>query len=214
MFFGLLLVTRFIPVAEYYPREALWLGLKKLFGSWPVIIFLGVALGGGIGLSMIHHYLFLYLDQLGASSKVMGWSLTVATISELVVMFYSDRLLRWWGARGLLLVSLGALVLRLMAYAYVNSPGWVLLIQLLHGPTFAALWMASVDYVAEIAPAELKNTAQGLLTGFVMGLGSTLGALIGGVLFEVVGFAQMFFWTGMGVLLLMIFFWLGCRERC
>jgi PPP family 3-phenylpropionic acid transporter len=209
--FGALLgLTFFIPVKISLGRQPFWASFRKLLGNWPVIIFFGVALGGGIGLSMTHHYLFLYLNELGASSLVMGWSLTIATISELIVMYFSDRFLRWWGARRLLLFALGALSLRLLA----NSPGWVLVIQLLHGPTFAALWMASVAFVAEIAPPNLRNTAQGLLTGFVMGLGSTFGAFLGGILLDSFGFSQMFLWTGIGMLVLMGVFWLGCRRNC
>ena len=82
-----------------------------------------------MGLAMINHYLFLYLNELGASSVVMGWALTMATVSELFVMYFSDRLLRWLGARGLLLVALGILGARLMTYTLVSVPGWVLVIQ-------------------------------------------------------------------------------------
>ena len=96
----------------------------------------------------------------------------------------------------------------------IHRPEWVLLIQLLHGPTFAALWMAAVAYVSEIAPPGLRNTSQGLLTGFVMGLGSMLGALIGGIMYEQVGFSIMFSYAGTGILVLTVSFYLVCRGRC
>ena len=214
LFTCLLIWAFFMPVSKPAAKEPFWLSFKKLMGSWPVVIFFGVALGGGIGLAMIHHYLFLYLAGLGASSSVMGWALTVGTVSELFVMGLSGQLLKRWKARGLLLASLIFLSLRFFAYAVITEPGWALAIQLLHGPTFAALWIASVAYVAEIAPLGLRNTSQGMLTGFVMGLGSTLGAIIGGVLYESIGFAQMYLWAGVGILLLIILFLLGCRGRC
>ncbi|HBX68899.1 MAG TPA: hypothetical protein DEH25_05820 [Chloroflexi bacterium] len=214
LFTCLLIWAFFMPVSKPAAKEPFWLSFKKLMGSWPVVIFFGVALGGGIGLAMIHHYLFLYLAGLGASSSVMGWALTVGTLSELFVMGLSGQLLKRWKARGLLLASLIFLSLRFFAYAVITEPGWALAIQLLHGPTFAALWIASVAYVAEIAPLGLRNTSQGMLTGFVMGLGSTLGAIIGGVLYESIGFAQMYLWAGVGILLLIILFLLGCRGRC
>jgi PPP family 3-phenylpropionic acid transporter len=214
LFGGLLVLVGTMPVSIFGGRESFWLGFKKLVGNWPVIAFFGVALGGGVGLSMIHHYLFLFLDELGASSLMMGWSLTIATVSELFVMFFSDRILRRWGARRLLLFSLAALCLRLFSYSVIHRPEWVLLIQLLHGPTFAALWMAAVAYVSEIAPPGLRNTSQGLLTGFVMGLGSMLGALIGGIMYEQVGFSIMFSYAGTGILVLTVSFYLVCRGRC
>ncbi len=175
-------------------------------GSWSVILFFVVAFGGGVGLAMIHHYLFLFLDSLGASSIMMGLALTFATVSELGVMYFSDRLLRWLGARGLLLFSLGILGVRLIAMGLVSSPEWVLIIQLLHGPTFAGLWMAGVAYVSEIAPPGLETTSQGILTGFVMGLGSTVGALLGGFLYGEYGFSLMYLGAGVGIFILLFTF--------
>jgi PPP family 3-phenylpropionic acid transporter len=213
--FGVLLLFGYLtPISNLVVKEKFWQGLKKLFGNWPVIIFFGVALGGGMGLSMIHHYLFLFLDSLGASNVMMGWALTFATISELVILFFSDRILRRLGARRLLLFSLLALSVRLIVYSLIANPAWILVFQLLHGPTFAALWIAGVAYVSEIAPVGLRNTSQGLLTGLVMGLGSTLGAIVGGILYDSVGFSNMYLWTGFGVFVLMILFILGCRGRC
>ena len=213
--FGFLLIFGYLmPVSNLAVKENFWQGLKKLMGNWPVIIFFGVALGGGMGLSMIHHYLFLFLASIGASSVMMGWALSFATISELFVMYFSDRILQRWGARLLLLFSLFALSVRLVAYSQITNPIWILFFQLLHGPTFAALWLAGVAYVSEIAPVGLRNTSQGLLTGFVMGLGSTLGAIVGGLLYDSVGFSMMYLWTGIGVFLLLVLFYLLCRGRC
>ncbi len=212
-FMSLLFLIRFIPVNTVLGRESFWKGFKQLFGNWPVIVFFVVALGGGIGLAMIHHYLFLYLDGLGASSITMGWALSLATISELIVMYYSDRLLRWWGASGLLLFALGSLAVRLLAMAFAASPEWVLLLQLLHGPTFAGLWMAGVAYVSEIAPPGLETTSQGMLTGFVMGLGSTIGALLGGILFDEVGLSMMYLGAGLAMLVLTFVFFVVNKRK-
>ena len=206
IFLSLLFLIWFIPSSTVFSRDSFWIGFKKIMGSWPVIIFFIIAFGGGVGLAMIHHYLFLFLDSLGASSIMMGWALTLATVSELVVMFYSDRLLRWWGARGLLLFSLVILVFRLIAMGLVTSPEWVLALQLLHGPSFAGLWMAGVAYVSEISPPGLETTSQGILTGFVMGLGSTVGALLGGFLFQGYGFSTMYLGAGIGIFILVIGF--------
>jgi PPP family 3-phenylpropionic acid transporter len=209
----LLVWVYFMPVRELADKEPFWKNVRALLGNWAVLIFLLVALGGGIGLAMIHHYLFLFLNTLGASRFVMGTALTMATISELVVLYYSDRLLRRWGTRGLLVFALAVLSFRLVAYGLIHAPGWVLVIQLLHGPTFAALWVAGVAYIAEIAPPGLRNTSQGLLSGIVIGLGSTLGALIGGALYERVGFSQMYLFAGAGMLVLTVLFVVANRFQ-
>jgi predicted MFS family arabinose efflux permease len=179
-----------------------------------VILFFIVILIGGMGLAMIHHYLFLYLDSLGADTIIMGLALTIATISELFIMYFSDRLLRSWKTRGLIMFGLLMITIRLFGYSLARSPEFALVLQLFHGPTFAAIWMAGVAYVAEIAPPGLGNTAQGMFTGVVMGLGSAFGALFGGLLFQSVGFSIMFTTAGSVVFVAFILFWIGCRKRC
>ncbi len=66
------------------------------------------------------------MEEQGVSKTMMGLSLTFATISELPVLFYSDRLLERWDARGLILVSLAAYVVRALAYTIITAP-WMFL---------------------------------------------------------------------------------------
>lgn len=212
LFLGLLIISQRTPIRGVKLRVSFFRGLSKLMSSWQVILFFTVMLVGGMGLAMIHHYLFLYLDRLGASPIIMGTALTIATLSELLVMYYSDRLLKLWKSRGLIIFALVMMAIRLVGYAITNNPGIALSLQLLHGPTFAAIWMAGVAYVAEIAPPGLGNTAQGMFTGVVMGLGSALGALTGGILYQSIGFSKMFLFAGVSVLFACLLFGFGCVK--
>jgi PPP family 3-phenylpropionic acid transporter len=214
LFLGLFVVSQKAPIQAVNLQIRFWSGMGKLLSNWQVILFFGVILVGGMGLAMIHHYLFLFLSHLGAKPITMGMALTIATFSELFIMYYSDRLLRSWKARGLIIFGLLMISLRLIGYSLTTVPLFGLLLQLLHGPTFAAIWMAGVAYVAEIAPQGLGNTAQGMFTGVIMGLGSALGAFLGGFLYQSVGFSQMFLIAGASVFISFLVFWLGCRSKC
>eukprot|EP00045_Choanoeca_perplexa_P006714 m.57958 g.57958 ORF g.57958 m.57958 type:complete len:104 (-) comp13753_c0_seq13:758-1069(-) len=55
----------------------------------------------------------------------------------------------------------------------------------LHGVTFAVMWSAATRQAHAIAPPGLGTTMQGLLGGMHFGLGSALGALIGGSIYQV-----------------------------
>ncbi len=208
-FFMILLgVSRAIQVEKVQLSSSFFKGVQVLAASRQVVFFFIIILIGGMGLAVVHHYLFLYLSGLGASPVMMGWALTIATVSELVVMYYSERLLKMWQTRGLILFGLFMIMLRLLGYAFVQSPVLALALQLLHGPTFAALWIAGVAYVAEIAPPGLGHTVQGLFSGVIQGLGSALGAFLGGFLFQLVGFASMFSFMSVAVGLGMLLFWI------
>jgi PPP family 3-phenylpropionic acid transporter len=213
LFFGLFLVSQVTPVKQVKLQVRYWSGVRDLVADRQVLLFFGVILVGGMGLATVHHYLYLYLSHLGASTVTMGYSLTIATVSELVVMYFADRLLKAWKASGMILVGMVMVGLRLVGYAFAPNPQVALALQALHGPTFAAIWLAGVSYVAEIAPPGLGNTAQGLFTGVVMGLGSALGAFLGGFFYQQLGFSQMYMVTAGTVILASIVFMLGMRFK-
>ena len=156
------------------------------------LLFLSIAFAGGVSLSMISNYLFLFLRQLGADELSLGLTLTVATLSELPVLFFSNRLLRRWNERQLIGAALLFFAVRAFAYSLIVVPWMALLIQLLHGPTFSLMWIAGVAYADRIAPPSLEATAQGLFSGVMLGIGAAAGAFLGGVLYEHVGLVVLF----------------------
>lgn len=147
-------------------------------------LFLLVAFFAGLANSVVHNFLFIYLDQLGAPETMMGAALAVATVSELFFFFFSARLIRRFGADTVLAFGLGVTALRLAAYALIRNPAWALAVQLCHGPGFAAMYVAGVSRAREIAPRGLGATAQSFFYIALSGLGGTVGVTLGGILFE------------------------------
>ena len=123
---------------------------------------------------------------------MMGFALTIATISELPIFFFADAFLTRWSAKGLLVLGVMMYVVRAMALSYVNVPWMILVTQLFHGLTFSAMWVAGVSYADEIAPPGLGATAQGLLSSVFMGIATAVGAFAGGVLYQDFGGASMY----------------------
>ena len=165
-------------------------GLRTLLVQRRWLVFLTAILTAGVAAGMYHSFLFLYLDSLGASTVLMGLSLVVATFSEIPVFFFSDRLLGRFGARGLLLIAMAAAAVRMFAYSVMIMPWQVIMINLLHGLTFSAMWAA----------------------GVAMGVAAAVGAMLGGLLFESVGPQAMFRVGGYIVLLGLIFYLVAGRR--
>jgi PPP family 3-phenylpropionic acid transporter len=209
---GLVVSTR-LPVSRASIGARFWRGLRSLATNWQWIVFLVAILIGFLGLSIAINFLFLYMSSLGASKTLMGVSLTVATVSELPVWFFSSRMLERWGTRGVLTLSLLACAAQGFAYSLIRAPWLVLPIQLLHGPAFSAMWAAGVSYASEMAPEGMGATAQGLFQGVAMGLRSALGAFLGGILYDSVGPVMMFRWGGVSALIGLVFFVLAGRNR-
>lgn len=188
------------------------MGLWQLMKNRAWILFLFVALAGGMSMSLFINFLFLYLETMGASGNILGFSLTLATISEIPVFLTADRFLKRWNAQLLVAIALLVFVIRAFAYVGMNAPWQVLPISLLHGLSFAVMWLAGVQYADDIAPAGLGATAQGIFGSVMMGLGPTLGAVIGGIVYDINPVA-VFAWAGMLSLgALLLFVWANRQE--
>ncbi|RIK57996.1 MAG: hypothetical protein DCC57_01280 [Chloroflexi bacterium] len=208
---GLVVALR-LPISHAAIGQPFWVGLAGLLRDRRLVVFLITMLMAGIGMSTVNSFLFLYLEDLGAGASLMGLSLTIATLSELPVFFFSGLLLQRWGARGMLLLSLTVFVLRLAIYAAFPLAEIVLAANLLHGLTFSASWVAGVTYANQIAPPGLGATAQGLFSGVMMGLGAALGALAGGLLYETAGPSAMYGVVAVCVAAGVLFFALAERR--
>ena len=63
---------------------------------------------------------------------------------------------------------------------------------LLHGFSFAIHQVAGVVYMSEVSPPEYAGLTQGAYGSFSRGLGSILGSLIGGSLYQYIGGASLY----------------------
>ena len=191
MLVGIFVIQK-IPFRKIGVQAPFWQGARSLLSNRAWMLFLLLAFVGGMGQAVIHNFLFLYMDNLGASKTVMGLALTVATISELPMFFFADRFLVRWDAQGLFIFGAFVFVLRALAMSYITVPWLVLLPQLLHGLTFSAMWVAGVAYANQMAPSGMGATAQGLFSGVMMGIAAATGAFLGGALYQDLGGAMMY----------------------
>ena len=152
------------------------------------------------------------MEALGASKSLMGLALMVATASEIPALFFGNWFLRRFGARGLLIIAMMTIGLRLISYSLTTLPWVVLLIQLVHGLTFAIILLAGVSYADQIAPAGMKATTQGMFTSTLLGFGAATGGLLGGMLMDHFSSAGMYGIVGAIVLTSLAIFLLVERK--
>ncbi len=176
--------------------------------------FLVIGLIGGVCLSVSTNFLYLHMADLGISASTVGLALTLATLSEVPIFFFSGRLLRRYSAATLLLIALSVFAARLFLYSAFSLPWLILALQLLHGPSFSLLWAAGVAYADQHAPDGFRATAQGLFSAALLGWGGVVGALVGGALYDALGAALMFRWVAVGaaVVCLGVSVW-GYQQR-
>lgn len=179
-------------------------GFRPLFADRRWQAFLLLIFTAGFGNAVGGHFLFLYLGSLSAGPALMGLTLSMGVLSELVMLALAGRLQRRFGAPRLLLLATAGLAAQLLAWSLITSPQVAIVVYVLKGFAFATLWAAAVAYAGEIAPPGLAATAQGLLSSMFFGLSSAAGALLGGLGYELAGPAGLFRWTALGMLAVLL----------
>jgi PPP family 3-phenylpropionic acid transporter len=194
-------------------------GRPRRWGSGPLladkrwIVFIVVVLVISLGRSA-NTFVSLHLQSLGASRAFIGTAASVAAVVEMPFFFFSDRLLRRWGARGTLILCVLGSTLDLLIYSMIRAPWAVLPTRVLHGSSFAMLTVASVAYADELAPKGWGATYQGIRAAVGGGLGVALGGLLAGQLYDHMGAPPTFrIGAAMLTVALGLLVWNGGRPK-
>ena len=128
--------------------------------------------------SALYVFYSLYLAQLGYSKTVIGLMWSLGVLAEIVFFYYQARLFRKFGAKTLMLASLGIAVFRfLMIGLGAQSLPWLLLAQIMHAATFAAHHSASVTTMQRWFAGPLQARGQALYISISYGGGGLAGGL-------------------------------------
>ena len=120
-----------------------------------------------------------FLSDIGISAANVPSVMTVAQIAEIVVLaFILPTAIKKIGLRWTLALGVIAWPLRYLIFAW-GEPTWLVVASLaFHGFGYAFFFVASQIYVNNVAHADIRASAQSLLTLVTVGLGMWLGAMI------------------------------------
>jgi len=170
-------------------------GLLKNYAYMSFLIFAMVII-------IPHRSAFIFLPNLmelvGGSDGELGMVFTIMAISEIPIFLYSKILIRKFKPLNLILFSTIFFILRQALYLVSTTPFHVLAIQLLQGPSFALFINGAVYYIDELAPPELKATAQTFATSMFSGISGIIGSYVGGWMIDSYGLRSIY-WIGVFV---------------
>ena len=140
------------------------------------------------GQAIVDNLVFLFFETLGSSYKVMGFTVVLTVAFEIPIFQIAPSLLKRLGPSVLIQIAAMSYVIRVIGYSFVpeGQMVYVLLLEPLHGVTFACSATAGVELLSAIVPSGSEASGQSLLQVLV-GLGSVLGLFIGGYLEDVMG---------------------------
>jgi MFS transporter, PPP family, 3-phenylpropionic acid transporter len=175
--------------------SSFWDGLGILIWDPRLAFFLLIVMLGMTARSTSIIYIYVYMSAIGAPKAILGLTMAVLTIGEVPFLFYSDRLLKRWGPRGVMIASLLCSTIMLFTFAWMRTPWLGIAVYLLHGVSYSGMWLAGVSFVNHLAPPGLGATAQGLFNAVFSGLAFFGGSIFGGLLYDRYGGGRLFFWA-------------------
>jgi len=168
------------------------LNIGRLFKNYYYVSFLIFA----IIISIPHRSAFVFLpnlmETLGGSDGDLGMVFAVMALSEVPVFLYTKVLLKKFKPVKLMVFSSSFFIIRQILYIISTSPIHLMGIQALQGPSFALFYNGMVYYIDELAPAELKSTAQTFANSMFFGLSGIIGSYAGGWIIDNYGLKSMY----------------------
>jgi len=79
-----------------------------------------------------------------------------------------------------------------MAYSFLTDPWYALPIELLNGLTLGVYWSTMASYAYLVAPPGTASTLQGIFGAIFEGIGTSIGSLLGGLIFQKYGGVILF----------------------
>ena len=124
---------------------------------------------------------FLTSPQVGVSQKYVPAVMTIAQLAEIFVMaFMLSWALKKFGMRRTLTLGILAWPIRYIIFV-IGTPAWLVIASLsLHGFCYVFFFTAAYIYVDNIAPKDIRHSAQSLIAIIILGVGNFVGSLFSG----------------------------------
>jgi PPP family 3-phenylpropionic acid transporter len=154
-------------------------------------IVIGVIFLGRFGIGAYYSFFSLYLKQTFPHTGVsLLWA--IGPFAEVVPILLSGPIIKRFGIRALLMVSLAAVSVRLGLFIVAPSIIVVALAQLLHGFTFGTFHTASVAYINGKIGHARRGMGMAIYNSIGLGLSAFFASVLGGFLLEAHGFVFLF----------------------
>ena len=162
-------------------RSIAGLDALKQIGDRPFYVFIAASLLLCIPLAAYYNFTQLYLGAAGVNK--IAATQTVGQMSETLFMLMMPLMFLRLGVKKMLMVGMGAWVLRyaLFALAAPAAVFWMILLGVaLHGPCYDFFFVTGQIYVDKKSTPAIRGQAQGFLVLVTYGVGMLIGAQVAG----------------------------------
>ncbi|XP_054427067.1 major facilitator superfamily domain-containing protein 6-like [Pteronotus mesoamericanus] len=178
-----LLVSIAFPVPVCRPQEPSYRAVKVLSlveGDPRLVLLASTAFLVGAATSTAQNFLFWHMQDHGSSELVMGFSVALGLLGEILLHPFKTTLLRKLSRAGTVGLGLGCLSGQLLYYSFLWNWWSVLPVQILSAVSSGALWWAVGASIGDLASPRTERPLSAVFRGLFYGGGASLGSFVGG----------------------------------
>lgn len=167
---------------------------KALFGNKYFLVFVLLGILVSVPNSINQTFISLYIEQLGGSAVLIGWSTFLMAILEIPVFLLLDKFLkkRITTMVGLLVLVSSLFAFRWFLMALAVNPVQLVFIQILHSVTFGGYYYIGTTLTAHLIPVQLRASGQAVFALTWGGISGIIAGVSGGWMFQELGPSKMY----------------------
>jgi len=181
--------------------------------SRPVQVFILMNILLQISHGPYYTFFSIYLENHGYKPAQIGLLWSLGVMAEVFLFWKFHRVVNFFSWRTWCVLSLLITAVRwTLIGSLVDFWGWLILAQLGHAFSFAAMHAISMRYIQHLFPQQLQARAQALYSSVGFGIGGAIGAWVSGSLWQLWGGSQVFFLATLAALLGALVAWKGLKA--
>ncbi|XP_075415685.1 major facilitator superfamily domain-containing protein 6-like [Tenrec ecaudatus] len=204
-----LLVSTAFPIPTCRRREPSHRTIKalSLLGASPRLLLLAfTAFLAGAAASTVQNFLFWHMEDHGSSELVMGFSVALGLLGEMLLHPFKVALLAKLSRVGTVGLGLASLAGQVIYYSFLWSWWSVLPVQILSALSHGAFWWAVEAWLEDLATPGTERCLSAMFRGHLYRGGASLGSFVGGFVVMRSGLAVLYQACGVALLLWLALF--------
>lgn len=180
---------------------------RTLWGLALVLVLVGFLNSGVLQFENV------FLEELGASKRLISVAGILSALVELPFMIYADRIVRRVSGHRLLLVALSFTLLQRIIVFLLPFIPTILTIRFVGGVAFSFYTIAFVNLISTQTDPSETGTVLALYTVTIGGLVNMIAAPVAGTIFDAIGAHWLYLLSAGGYLIGIVSLWLTKPQR-
>lgn len=170
--------------------------INKLVQNKAFVLFLIIMMFITITHRANDSFIGLYITGFGGTERLVGIAWFIGVISEAAVFALAGFWFRRYNPLIFIIIASSIFAIRWFLYGITSDPITIIVLQVLHGATFAVFYFSAFDYVSKIIPQNLQSTGHLVYYSMFFGVSGIIGSMGGGIIFEVYDGATLYLTMG------------------